>query len=462
MAQSVGIGVDFGTSNSVVATYDGRETKLATVEQDATILPSAVYIDRQRQNQVGAAAIDAYIEGNRGRAVELVPEVVGKAELVVDDDLDPMSRQAPKTMTVDAFSNAMVDIGLPGQLFHGVKRLMGNPEQDRVMVFEQPYRIVALVTPILKRLNTALGLTGGIACHVGRPVNFEGHSDETNQVALDRLLESCGYAGFDVTTDLPEPIAATISYVTGTNIHRSNILTFDFGGGTLDLVVLAQDEEEHVVATHGIALGGDYIDQLLFEQLLFPLLGKGEVWRRQGVDRTIETHFPFELYEEHLLNWQRSYLLNQGQFRARIVDQIENGGEVGCKFQRLYDLIALNQTFEVFQAIRKTKEALSTADVATLDLPELDVELEVTRCWLDQLLAPVLDRIDDAISQVMNIAEMEDREIDVVLCTGGSSLIGSVQDLLARRFGSCVEAFDPFASVARGLAIADYRARVGS
>ena len=59
------------------------------------------------------------------------------------------------------------------------------------------------------------------------------------------------------------------------------LLTLDFGGGTLDFCVLRrQGQDFEVVATHGIGLGGDHLDQLLFRQLLFPHLGKGQVWRR--------------------------------------------------------------------------------------------------------------------------------------------------------------------------------------
>ena len=70
-----------------------------------------------------------------------------------------------------------------------------------------------------------------------------------------------------------------------------------------------------MIATHGVALGGDHIDQRLFRVLLFPALGKGEIWRRRGIDKEeIETRFPFEDYEELLLNWAVTYTLNQNQY----------------------------------------------------------------------------------------------------------------------------------------------------
>ena len=76
---------------------------------------------------------------------------------------------------------------------------------------------------------------------------------------------------------------------------------------------------------HGVGLGGDHVDQALFRALLFPLLGKGEMWRRKGEDRQIETLFPFELYEDLILNWAVSYLLNQNQYTTPVQQCLEMG-----------------------------------------------------------------------------------------------------------------------------------------
>ena len=105
---------------------------------------------------------------------------------------------------------------------------------------------------------------------------------------------------------VPEPIAAAVSFLRGRGAVADRVLTVDFGGGTLDFCVLARAAGGagfRVVATHGVALGGDHIDRCVFRELLFPLLGQGERWRRCGAAREIDTPFPFEDYEEFLLNW---------------------------------------------------------------------------------------------------------------------------------------------------------------
>ena len=80
---NVGIGIDFGTTNSTAAVFDGERVSLIQLETDSPIMPSATYIDADLQTITGQAAIDRYIEGNTGRTVELVPEVIGRATLAV-------------------------------------------------------------------------------------------------------------------------------------------------------------------------------------------------------------------------------------------------------------------------------------------------------------------------------------------------------------------------------------------
>jgi hypothetical chaperone protein len=56
----------------------------------------------------------------------------------------------------------------------------------------------------------------------------------------------------------------------------------------------------------------------------------------------------------------------------------------------------------------------------------------------------------------LNKANLSNKDIDIVLRTGGSSLIPAVRDILENQFGEKVVEHDPFTSVASGLAIADF------
>jgi len=212
-----------------------------------------------------------------------------------------------------------------------------------------------------------------------------------------------------------------------------------------------------VVTTHGVGLGGDHIDQLLFRELLFPLLGKGERWRRAGEDREIETAFPFEDYEELLLNWAISYMLNQNRFTTPLMQRIEYGDEAAVKFRRLYDMIKNNYSYLVFQSLKDLKATLSSESTARLDIPELDIELITTRKQFEKIIAPILSKLQDAVTAILRKANLQSSEIELVIRTGGSSLIPAVKHLLEVQFPGKVIEHDPFTSVATGLAIAEYR-----
>ena len=77
----VGIGFDFGTSNSAVAVFDGRRVTVVSLEDAGLVMPSATYIDRAFRAEVGQRAILEYIERNRGRCVEFRAEVLGEARV---------------------------------------------------------------------------------------------------------------------------------------------------------------------------------------------------------------------------------------------------------------------------------------------------------------------------------------------------------------------------------------------
>ncbi|MFT7470860.1 MAG: putative chaperone protein, partial [Kiritimatiellia bacterium] len=190
--------------------------------------------------------------------------------------------------------------------------------------------------------------------------------------------------------------------------------------------------------------------------LLFPLLGKGERWKRAGEDREIETLFPFEEYEDLLLNWAISYMLNQNKFTTPLMQRISVGDEASIKFQRLYDMIKSNYSYLVFQCIKELKAELSDAHSAKLDIPELDIEFELSREQFESMIGGLLDKFSQSISDVLQRVELKSSDVDLVIRTGGSSLIPAVKRILEARFPGKVIEHDPFTSVAAGLAIADY------
>ncbi|MEQ8859510.1 MAG: Hsp70 family protein [Pseudomonadales bacterium] len=456
---ALGVGIDFGTTNSAAAVYDGERLVLVPLEGDDPIMPSATYIDRDLKTLTGQDAIDRYIEDNSGRTVELIPEVIAETSAFVEHH-DAENPAPVETATQKIYGAPLVDSGLQGRLFRGTKRLLGDSRVRRLMVFNHPFRLVALITPLLLRIRKALEfhVSPCREAHLGHPVTFEGREEFRNKTALSRLGEAYKYAGIAHQHFYPEPIAAAVSYLTANpEVVGEYLLTLDFGGGTLDFCVLRRRGREFdVVTTYGIALGGDHIDQRVFRELLFPRLGKGERWRRRGMDREIETDFPFEDYEELLLNWAVTYTLNQNRYTAPVLQRLAQGGPGAEKFRRLNELIQRNLSYQVFQAIKDFKARLSYEDEAVLDVPELDLEIRLTRAEFEDLIDDLLDRVGEALDTTLARAGLPASAIHIVLRTGGSSLIPAVRRQLEARFADRVVDHDPFTSVAAGLAIADY------
>lgn len=456
----VGVGIDFGTSNSTAAWFDGKQLHFVRLEAAGPVLPTAVHLDREYAALTGLAAVERYVEENRGRRVELVAEVIGEAASAIGQ-VGPGDITGELETSRNVLYGPLTDRGLPGRLFHGLKRLLGDANLLRLSVFDRQFRLVALLTPILLRMRKGIERDLGTrirTLYVGRPVNFEGREPDRNETAVARLAEACGHAGLNVAQFYPEPIAATLSFLWRARpATAGTALTVDFGGGTLDLSVLRYAGSDfEVLGTAGIGLGGDKIDQLLFQKLLFPLLGKGENWSRVVDGYQVDTLFPFEEFEQGLLNWPITHTLNQNRTKTMVLDRIAKGGDAAEKFERLNDLITFNYSYNCFQAIRRAKAELSDVESTVIDIPELNLRIPFTRTQFEQLLADCLQQTQELIEGLLSRIGLSATDIDLVIRTGGSSQIVAVRELLDRRFPGKVVAHDPFTSVAGGLAIASF------
>ncbi len=455
-----GVGVDFGTSNSAVACYDGERLEVLRLDAAAArpeVMPTALYMSCERQAEVGTGAIERYVRENAGRNIEPGREDVGAIEITVSEGDAGGPRGSDGSITTQIAVHAMTDRGLPGRLFRGLKRWLGEPSVEYLRVFGTDFRVVALLTPILEHMaHTAQGRSGEGAPYVGRPVRFEGRADDATERATCRLLEACGYAGLKDAVLYPEPVAVARSFLhTREAPSRGLVLAFDFGGGTLDLTLVRRVRDDfRVLATEGLGIGGDEIDRRVYRSLVFPELGKGCVVRN-ALETELET-FDFEPFERRLLNWPLAYELNRPELRGYIHDCMRIGGDAERRLARLLSVVKGNLAYGVFQAIEAAKLALSERTEATIELPDVDLCVPITRAAFEALLEPVLDEVDACIAGLLKSARVSADDVDVVVRTGGSSQIPAVRGRLAAHFGDRVVEHGVFTSIAAGLALASW------
>ena len=126
----IGIGVDFGTSNSTVACFDGKQLRFVHLETSGPIMPTAIHLNRSFAATTGTDAVELYVEENRARLVQLVAEVIGEQAVSIGDGKEKDSDGVPE-MSRNAVYGPLEDQGLPGRLFLGLKRLLGNDQIDR-------------------------------------------------------------------------------------------------------------------------------------------------------------------------------------------------------------------------------------------------------------------------------------------------------------------------------------------
>ena len=467
--ETVGVGIDFGTSNSVAALFDGTTLAVVDFGQGRNSIPSATYLNRDYQALTGQEAIDEYIADNIGRRVELAAVKIGEARTSTGQYDDTGLPQTADSQAI--YSPAMFDVNLPGRLFYGTKQLLASLEEDALPVFEKYYRLEAIITPILLRIRQALANEARckftiemlpVHVEIGRPVNFEFGGDKGNERAVARLCTAFGNAGFTDQEMCFEPVAAAMSYLNSEGRREAGtVMTVDFGGGTLDFSILrAGVQGFSVLGTYGIGLGGNHVDQTLFRALLFPLLGRGSMVRYSTADGPIEKQFPFENYADFLLNWPVSYTLNQNSYITPIREIIMAGGKDAVTFQRLLDLIQFNYSYLIFDYIRRFKECFSTQEQATLDIPELDITLTLEREEFDRVILDIVQTFEQAMQQAVSRTGLREAEIDRVICVGGSTQIPAIKAVLQKHFPDRVVEHDIFTSVASGLAIQDYHRRL--
>ena len=277
----IGIGLDFGTTNSTLAVWEGDRITYIDLDLAATnpkIMPSALYLDRAMGRSVGTKAIDRYLSDNRGRIVRLKRVKVGQIAMTFSTtDSQPADKGRGDTTNHHEVTG-YDDTELPGRLFRGLKSFLGVAEQSRFKVFHRSFHIVALITLILTEIRSILEREGydvARGIHIGRPVRYVG-GDGASDVAVKRMTTACKNAGFSEVVFYPEPVAAGLSYLQAASTQPTHLLTFDFGGGTLDLCMLSSRHGGfEVVATRGLPVGGNHIDQQIMREVIFPELGEG-------------------------------------------------------------------------------------------------------------------------------------------------------------------------------------------
>src|ERR1700680_238749 len=233
MATDYIVGIDLGTTNSLVAYMQGDSPVVIPGEDGLNLVPSVVALDEKNQIIVGNAARKYLIETPE-RAVYSIKRLMGRGVEDIQDEL----RLFPFRLADDLQSGEVIRIKLGERTF-------------------TPPEISAFILRQLKRNAERFFGAPVTQAVITVPAYF---NDAQRQATKD----AGRIAGLNVLRLVNEPTAASLAY--GLDKKKNGIIAvYDLGGGTFDVSILKlHDGIFEVIATNGDThLGGDDIDNLL-------------------------------------------------------------------------------------------------------------------------------------------------------------------------------------------------------
>jgi hypothetical chaperone protein len=403
------IGIDFGTTNSVVAILrpDGSVTTATHAGGlFRTVLCFWNEIARGRDtlhHAAGPAAIRAYLD-------------------------DPQDCR----------------------LILSMKSYLAQRSFTQTTVFGRRLGLEAMVALFLRALLADIPRDARIVA--GRPVRFAGElaDDALGEARLRAAYAEAGFPEIDVAL---EPQGAGWRFAS-TLDAPATVLVGDFGGGTSDFSLLRFDPRARSPVTPlghaGIGIAGDTFDYRIIDHVVAPHLGKGMTYRVMGQDLPV----PAE-YFASFARWHRLSMMRTPR-TLREIEEVARASAAPERLRRLIGLIEQELGYQLYQAVSGVKAALSGADAAELHFAHGDIAIAatVTRAAFERWIAPDLARIGATVDRALEDAGLAAGAVDRVFLTGGTSLVPAVRALFTQRFGTGrVSAGGEFISVAEGLAL---------
>ena len=444
------LGIDFGTTNSAVAFFDGQTLQTAQLEPDTDspeILPSLIYIDRDHDYFLGTQAMNTYVERETGRGVRWKRHYIGEFEVTVAG-----TGSGPIVFMQDAY--AWSDEAALGRLVQSVKTALRDTTYQGTRIFDRYYSLDEMLYRLLLALRERAEAYLGAPCEevvIGRPVRFT-HDAESDRRAEEILYKSALWAGFKQIHFRSEPIGATYLHHVESK-ERQRILVFDFGGGTLDFTIadVGGSEAPNILATHGVLVGGDDLDRAIMKSLLKYFGANAKIGREV---------FPYEMLDK-LLYWQTQPEISRPEYRDVLHDFRTHSTDKRA-IENLDTLVHKKLGFGLFKEIERVKIELSTEWVSCLEFShdKIRIREHITRQQFERMITDQLQAVDEGLQAVLDKAGISEDNIDLVARTGGSSQIPAFVKILTDRFGhEKIRAMHPLASIVGGLGIVAHEQR---
>jgi hypothetical chaperone protein len=414
------VGVDFGTSNTVIAIVDEHH--------GASVLP---------------------VTSRNGRAAAL-PSIL----CFRPNELNPRDR--PVSSAGDDAIAEYVDRTGPARLMQSMKSFLGSRSFIDTNLFSHAYTLEALIGILLQHLyqaTSAHSMLQHSPLVIGRPIQFAGATPDDG-LAQSRLVAAFEQAGRRADRVGLEPEAAAYAFARQAR-GKHLVLVADLGGGTSDFSVVEIDADAAQpkitsLAQTGIGIAGDRFDYAIVYNAVCPALGMDS----QFCPETKLLPIPLWIYA-NFSSWHQLSMMNNRQTLRHITHILRTAVDSEA-FEGLVHVIRNEEGFSLFQAVSRVKQALTAESAARLAFKAGPVEIDrtITREDFERWIADDLASVAATADAALNAAGVSHSQITRVFLTGGSALVPAVRAVFARKFGAeKLVGGDEFSSVAQGLAL---------
>ena len=386
------IGIDLGTTNSVVAYKDTTVKVIQTGVNNEDLCRSCVALDKSGQFLVGNAVYKNWKRYS--------PNIVVSVKRLMGTGFSD-----PQVQKMRADHNSYP---------YGIKKPSGGTEEAVAIVLRgKEYSPEQISGEILKSLKNDANTKLGDVTHA--VITVPAYFTEKQKSATKKAAE---LAGLHVQRLLAEPTAAAISYGFDQMMpgESKQVLVYDFGGGTFDLSILMAVDGQFIESGSGGDrwLGGDDIDRLLTDYVC------KEVEKRDGFSLS-------KLLKEKTEKEKSEFI---GGLKAGIEE-------------------AKKSLSQVENATIFFSDFLENEDGDPVD------DFVISRTTFDSLITPLIKRTIDLIDELLEKTSIPMETIDNILLVGGSSCIPLVRKMLADRYGSnkVLSSEKPMLAIAEGAAI---------
>ena len=220
------IGIDLGTTNSAICSYDGAAPRILKSREQNDVTPSVIYFDSRMGKRVGHSAYD----------------------------MEPVYHENCASL---------------------FKRRMGEDTRIELPAIGKTLTPEECSAEILKELFSYLPEEISKSSEIGTVVTVPAAFNQMKRNATRQAAEMAGIGKVEL---MQEPVAAVMSYMQSTSNTDGTFLIYDLGGGTFDVAIAESiGGRVNLLGQDGIeACGGRDFDRLIVDNIVLPLLHEDE------------------------------------------------------------------------------------------------------------------------------------------------------------------------------------------